>query len=706
MRLASVCMAAAFSFMAAANEDGELCVAEGRDWIHLENLRDIERGSALDLSCLRQDETPAGRYGWLVSRNGHAEFERRPGVPARFYGVNLCTTANFLSDEEIERVTDRIAMLGYNAVRIHHHDGMWAADEECRRRLDSLVAACIRKGIYLTTDLYVSRRCAWRDLGVDRDGEVKGKSAKILMTVTDAGFESWKRFARAFLTRVNPHTGRSLAGEPAMPLITLINESSPHSAASWEQAKAVPEFRALWRDWLAHERAVRTNAYPQASADAFPKTGLWWNDNPESCAKAAFWAWCCGRFSRRAAKFLRDELKVRAMVATENHGPTLPAILKMRAECGDYVDFHMYTTDTAFATKAARDETGLPLKAMFRNANPLQGEESVYGSAAFNRVWGCPVIVSESQMSGPGFSRAVAGLATGTYAAVQDWTGLWTFALAHTREKLLDGADAPPGRYDLTLDPLMQATDRLPIFLFLRGDLTTPAAAFANDISTATFDQAVPSRPVWKDPRLAWRARLGVSFDGEPLPVGVVRVGGASGPSAVDVPSCGVEVDVRSGSITVSGCAAAGGFAGAGETFNAGALAAAVRGHRALVAAASLDGRALGESKRLLVWHLTDLHGDGFRSGGRVTRGVHLTHTGVLSWGSARTLLRAGEADVSLSISGSAHAKVWAIDTSGRRRNEVPCRIHDGKLAFTASARQPFGGCLHYEIERNDEEAK
>ena len=35
---------------------------------------------------------------------------------------------------------------------------------------DALVAACVRHGIYLTTDLYVSRRVPWRTIGVEEGG--------------------------------------------------------------------------------------------------------------------------------------------------------------------------------------------------------------------------------------------------------------------------------------------------------------------------------------------------------------------------------------------------------------------------------------------------------------------------------------------------------------------------------------------------------
>ena len=741
------------TFPANAQEASVHTIAVGPEWIPLEYRRDILPGSALDFSGMGIHDAPAGKYGWLVSRNGHAEFERRPGVPARFYGVNLCTTANYLSDEEVERVTDRLVRLGYNALRIHHHDDAWAKDSPSRARLDVLMAACIRKGIYLTTDLYVSRKCTWRELGIDRDGDADMQSAKLQMMVTDAGFVNWKRFARDFLTHVNPRTGRCLAEEPAMPLLVIVNESSPHS--DWDKAKSLPEFRSLWPKWLAEVRAENPKAFPTASPDEFPEKGGWWDPSPENSAKAAFWAWVCERFSERAAAFLCDELGVKALLATENNGPTLPQILKMRSGLGGYVDFHYYTEHANSASKAERDETGLPLTGVFRNHNPLDDRWHTYPGFAVKRVWGCPLVVSESQMGGPNFNRAMAGLLTGAFASVQDWTGIWTFAYAHNREKLFDGIDSAPGRFDLSLDPLMQATDRLPMLLFLRGDQATPKAAFADYISNAAMradaegEIPLPRRPTWVENGLEWRARLGVAFEGDQLPEGVKGLDAmknANEPSAhPDAPPCGVKVDGEKGEIVVSGPRTCGGFVQDGGSFKAGALTAKVSGHSALVAATALNGDSLSDASRILVWHLTDLHGDGFSWGGKIVKSQFWPHVGILNWGSSHLLLHAGEAEVVLKIGndhksslstndtnlndnpvnpvekplcGSAplrEIKTWrvhALGTDGRRECEVPCEwvSHEdtrtpggrtnGALRFTASSRQPFGGCLYYEVVR------
>lgn len=694
-------------------------VAEGVDWVPLEHFRDIEPGSALDFSGMGLQDAPAGKYGWLVSRCGHAEFEGRPGVPARFCGVNLCQTANYLAPDEIERATDRLARLGYNAVRLHHHDEDWAENKDA---IDRLIAACIRKGIYLTTDLYVSRRIPWRDFGIDRDGDADPTSAKLLMMFTEKGFANWARFAHGFLSHVNPYTGRSLVDEPAMPLLVLVNESSPHSF--WSSAKAIPEFRVLWPQWLAEARAENPTAYPTASPEQFPETGGWWDPSPENSAKAAFWAWCCARHARRAKAFLREELGVRAMLTSENNGPLLPPILEKRSGACDYIDVHFYACDTVGASKAARDETGLPLVGTFDSFNPLSATaKGRYGNFAAARVWGLPYTASESAATGPNRFRALHGLAIGALAAVQDWTGLWTFAMAHTREKLLDGGDAAPGRYDLALDPLMQATDRLPQLLFLRGDQTTPTAAFANDFTAAAMradaeGAALPARPAWAGGGLEWRARLGVSFDGVAVPDGVERISADESAersrlgATLDTleratPDIGVSVDEERGTITVSGPRTCGGFVHDGGSFDAGALSATVRGHDALVAASALDGATIGKSSRILAWHLTDLHGDGFEWGGDIVKSSYWPQTGILDWGAPQCMLHAGDADIELAAGEGSEAQspsfaVYALDTAGRRRAEVPCVFDatSGRLRFTASARQRFGGCIYYEVTR------
>ncbi|MBP5671678.1 MAG: hypothetical protein J6X49_04765, partial [Victivallales bacterium] len=70
------------------------------DWSVLDTRLGIKPGSALDFSVFKFADGPAGKYGWIRANGPHFEFEKLPGVPQRFYGVNFCFSAHDLSHEQ------------------------------------------------------------------------------------------------------------------------------------------------------------------------------------------------------------------------------------------------------------------------------------------------------------------------------------------------------------------------------------------------------------------------------------------------------------------------------------------------------------------------------------------------------------------------------------------------------------------------------
>ena len=167
-------------------------------WTRFENRKDILEGSALDFSGQGLQDAPAGKYGWLKAVRGTFEFALRPGVAQRFYGVNLCFSANFPTREEADALIVRFVRSGYNAIRIHHHDDWWAKHPESREKLDYLVARAISCGLYVTTDLYVSRRATWRELGEDRPGGPSTQLYKTLVQTDERAYANWLAFAKEF----------------------------------------------------------------------------------------------------------------------------------------------------------------------------------------------------------------------------------------------------------------------------------------------------------------------------------------------------------------------------------------------------------------------------------------------------------------------------------------------------------------------------
>lgn len=128
--------------------------------------RSVEPGSALDFSFLL--DAPAGKYGFVTVRDGHFVFEKN-GAPVRFHGGNLTFETCYPDREEAGILAERLARIGYNAVRLHHFDYKLCAgngpgvNPEALDRLEYLVHACKQRGIYITFDLYTARK-GWNGL--------------------------------------------------------------------------------------------------------------------------------------------------------------------------------------------------------------------------------------------------------------------------------------------------------------------------------------------------------------------------------------------------------------------------------------------------------------------------------------------------------------------------------------------------------------
>ena len=219
----------------------------------MERVKPVARGSVLDFSGFV--DAPAGKYGRIVvDKAGHFVTERNPGKRIRFFGPNLCFSAQYLDRETAEKLADELVMLGYNAVRIHHYDNELADpkgndstvfDPEKIDKLDYLFSCFKKRGLYVTLDLYCSRRF--------RNGEMMdaplrtGYAIKQLAPVYAPARENWKKFARNLLTHRNPYTGMTWGEDPTLFAVSLTNENI--TVGNWN--KQVPElYLDAYRNYL------------------------------------------------------------------------------------------------------------------------------------------------------------------------------------------------------------------------------------------------------------------------------------------------------------------------------------------------------------------------------------------------------------------------------------------------------------------------
>ena len=733
-------------------------IEAGPDWIPIRFDPWIESGSALDFTEALPRHEPAGRFGRVIAVGDHFEFEKQPEVPQRFYGVNLCFSANIPSSREAsDRFVDNLVRMGYNALRIHHHERFLIVDNgwyypgqddvtptpEQWEKFDNLVAACVERGIYLTTDLFVSRSYStpWRAIGIDRDGVV-GNAAnyKILCAFWEPAFSNLCAWTENFLCHVNPRTGRSLAEEPALATLSFVNEGN---LGNWggSALRAHPSVATAWREWLAAKRSeeLRVTSDERNDADnsslVTRHSSLIWDsipddlpddlkvagDTPEGRRAAAVAMFLAERETmlfERLKAFVRDKCGCRAPVSNLSSWYN-PVQYQLPRTHFDFVDDHFYVDHPKFLEKQWSLPSSCP------NKNPIAGYDAGGRDVEWRRLMDKPFCLTEWNFSGPGRFRGCGGIVTGALGALQGWDGMWRFAWSHDRK----GVENPGGRMDyfnLNADPLGLASERAALCLFLRRDLPELEVSYPLVLDEAALLDPRTGAPKCELPALlwtAWHAKVGTKVKPHAeSPHATLST--TSKQACSDLVALGAEqkargairIDQNAGTFLIDTPCTSGGFAESGA-HDAGALrfdlglpeadawesslvtrhSSSRGGHGvpATVWASSLDGRPIAASSRILVTHLTDVQNSGVRY-----RDPELTI--LEDWGGLPHLARNGAADISLAVA-DGDWTAWRLDTAGRRVAQVPV-VRDpatGRLAFTARTDyDPDTATLFYELAR------
>jgi len=735
---------------AAAPGKTPVTITAGAEWIALRPELDIEAGSALDFSTMGLTEAPAGKHGRVIARpDGQFAFADSPERPRRFYGVNLCFGAQYLSKVEADRLAERLLRLGYNALRVHHYErdltqgqaDSTTLNAEKLDQFDYLMAALIRRGIYLTTDLFVSRGIAWREVGIERAGQIPMDTFKILVPVHDGAFANWKKFARSFLGHENPYTKRRYAEEPALAWLAMINEGN--FGNFFKDIQTIPEWKQAWNRWLAKRYSDR-----QSLAAAWGKD-LKESEDPASQTVAlpeklqadglrardciAFLGDTEREMVGRMKSFLHDELDCKALVSNSSSWTRFTTDQATRATY-DYVDDHFYVDHPQFLQGSWR------LPSRCANTSPLAEGAAGGRGISFTRLFDKPFTCTEYNYSAPGRFRGVGGILTGAMGALQGWGGIWRFAYSHSPEAV--SKPSKMGYFDMASDPLSQAAERASLCLFLRGDLQTASHSVAMVMTEADL-----ARPAAKIPTLApkwhwlaWVTRVGTqvvpspekplshtavlplawqtpaaSYRGndvlalEPYAASNERIVAELADKNLFKPENAPDPAKKffrseTGEVTIDGPRdrlvldtprTAGGYAPAGQSIETtrGGVRITIEGADATVWVSALDQNPIRQSRHLLVTHLTDLQNTGIQY-------AEASRQTLLDWGHLPHLVRAGKADVSIEFESSESYHVWALAPSGKRLAEVPAKAVAGTLRFTADVAgdAAAGARMTYEV--------
>lgn len=688
--------------------------AAGRDWVEHRHEIEIEAGSVFDFSAGLH--APAGKYGpIMITPEGRFAFRDRPDERVRFWGVNLCFSANYPEKELADRLAERLARSGYNTIRIHHYDrrlqkaggDSWELDPEMLDRLDYLFAAMKRRGLYINLDLYTSRafsEAEFTALGFE-PGSVRSDMHwrfKALMPVSELAFETWSRFARNLLTHRNPYTGLTWAEDPALVGVCPVNEDSP-SARVDNDPVVRRAYRAAFEKWLA-EPANRAAAA---------------GDREHAFNRFVYEAHI--RHDARMREFLHG-LGL-AVPLTGTNYRTVQGLTLVR-EHYDYVDMHQYWDHPGFP----RERFRLPFQ--FRQTSATRFAAQTPRSLMPTRIPGKPFSVSEFNYVRPNRHRAEGGVIMPAYASLQDWDALYNFEYSQSRDRL----DSPgvDGTFSIVSDPIGMIADRVAAALFLRGDIAPARGEIGFAVQTDTVftsrDRHFPdafsrlglvtrigSRATDPASLLAGHGLGAVVVDAEAhrsdmgrrvYPAdsslartlqrdGVIPAGSVSDDDRRFV-SDTRQIELRSdeGSMRVV-TPRSELFVLPPQAVLAGESVAVRNGGTfGAVAVVAVDGEPLASSARLLVTHLTDALPTGMAFAN--TERTLLEKVGEMPF-----LVRRGSVEITLRL-GRGDYRAWAVSPTGARLAEVPLTRTPHGWRLLAETVTDEGTRFAYEIARRE----
>jgi hypothetical protein len=405
------------------------------------------------LSAANLLDKPAGRLGPVTVHGDHFFTGNRR---IRFWGVNFAFAACFPTHDEADAVAQRLAAFGINAVRIHHADnqpfpsGIWAdrlgerMSPEALDRLDYLIAALKKQGIYTDLNLHVSRDWSKSHKWENADQLPEGYD-KIIDVIHPDLIAANKQYARELLGHVNAYTNTRYADEPAICFVEINNEDTLFLWGAEGKIAKLPEpyggmLKSLWNQWLAKKYPTRDKLKSAWTGDGAKKTLA--DDEDPAKATVASHAPGAGESKPRSADwfdflqqtderywldmrdFLKKDLGVKCPITgTIGLGP-LGTLSQSKM---DFVDAHAYWDHPKFPHRQW-DMRDWQIK-----NDPMVDvpERATLWSLAATRVKGKPFTVTEYNHAAPNEWQAECVPMIAAYAALQDWDGVFLFAYSH-----------------------------------------------------------------------------------------------------------------------------------------------------------------------------------------------------------------------------------------------------------------------------------
>jgi hypothetical protein len=492
-------------------------------------------------------QPPAGRDGFIhAGRGGHLYAGNNR---IRFFGVNFCFGANFPRPDDADKIAARLAKFGINVVRFHHMDAQpfpngiraradkstRALDSEALDRLDHLVAALKRHGIYANLNLLVSRPFNAAD-GLPPEIEtVVPKDRATIGFFYAPLLQLQQEYARKLLTHRNAETGLMYAQEPAVAFVEINNENGLTHSWWGGQLDNLPEVfaRDLQRQWNVWLRtryrsteklcaawgvigAAPAGRIEDGALPAFTKAH--WAERTAEAQRdwMRFLSETEGCYWQSMHRFLKNDLHVHAVVMGTIVGCSTPELMAKF----DAIDTHAYWQHPQFPARQWDNENWF-----VPNLTMVNERGGTLPNLALHRVLGKPHSVTEYNHPAPNTHSSEAFLLLGAYAALQDWDAIYAFAWSHRRDDW--DTQHITSFFDIDQHPAKLVTLPAVVAMFRRGDVAAAREQIVAALDPARAPDLLRTSRAWS---LISAQQLGVPREAALLHRVAIDVAGNAAP--------------------------------------------------------------------------------------------------------------------------------------------------------------------------------
>ncbi|MEM1444772.1 MAG: hypothetical protein AAGF84_01850 [Planctomycetota bacterium] len=307
------------------------------------------------------NEAYAGVNGRVGTDRTGQNFVLPGDKPLRFWGVNVKPELGDAPDQVLRQWARKLAKFGVNLVRVHgplwtQQAGSWRIDPRKLDNLHRIIAACKKQGIYVKVSWYFPVWVDAEHAGLPGYAGAKNEQPFAAVFFSE-GVQDWYfRSLRDIVAARNPHTGLSIADDPAVALIELVNEDSLFFWTFNEDNLPAPIWAELETQYKNSKHYVGGDLrdiwhLTRKGLENASKT-----EKKQAQAQATFFAETQRGFYERGVALLRD-LNYDGLVICSNWHTADPTLLdaleRWTYTAGDVTDHHGYFEGEHYGSASA-----------------------------------------------------------------------------------------------------------------------------------------------------------------------------------------------------------------------------------------------------------------------------------------------------------------------------------------------------------------